>query len=51
MHSRAETKRGESNAVGAELSKVSLDLSALSAAGHICIAANVFLRSVAHSVL
>ena len=51
MPIRAETKYGESNAVGAELSKVSLDWSALPAAGHIHIAAKVFLGSVAHSVL
>ena len=51
MPGRAETKHGESNAVGVELSKVSLDWSALPAAGHICIAAKVFLGSVAHSVL
>ena len=51
MPGRAETKHGESNAVGVELSKVSLDWSALPAAGHICIAANVSLGSVAHSVL
>ena len=47
MPSRAETKYGESNAVGVELSKVSLDWSALPAAGHIHIAAKVFLGSVA----
>ena len=51
MPSRAETKHGESNAVGTELSKVSLDWSALPAARHIRIAANAFLGSVDHSVL
>ena len=49
--SRAETKHGESTAVGVELSEVSLDWSALPTASHIHIAANVFLGSVAHSVL